>query len=109
MSRWHAWAVLGCIAVAQLAITRENLASQQDTLDLSRIRFQAGLSSDLDVARAEAQGATTASMPHDLLQYQHPSHLLRLTGGMQAVIPDTMQALRAKCAHFLQRSAAKAA
>jgi NodT family efflux transporter outer membrane factor (OMF) lipoprotein len=48
-------------AQAQLAITRDNLAAQQDTLDLSRIRFQAGLSSDLDVARAEAQVATTAA------------------------------------------------
>ena len=46
---------------AQLAITRHNLAAQQDTRDLSRIRFQAGLSSELDVAQAEAQVATTAS------------------------------------------------
>lgn len=48
-------------AQAQLAITQDNLAAQQDTLALSRIRFQAGLSSDLDVARAEAQVATTAA------------------------------------------------
>jgi len=48
-------------AQAQLAITRDNLAAQQDTLNLSRVRFQAGLSNELDVVRAEAQVATTVS------------------------------------------------
>jgi NodT family efflux transporter outer membrane factor (OMF) lipoprotein len=45
----------------QLAITNENLAVQRETLELTRVRFQAGLASDLDVARAEAQVATTQS------------------------------------------------
>src|SRR5262249_20187682 len=48
-------------AQAQLAITRDNLAAQEDTRELSRVRFQAGLSNELDVVRAEAQVATTAS------------------------------------------------
>jgi len=45
----------------QVAIARANLQAQQETLDLTRIRFDAGLVSDLDVARAEAQVQTTAS------------------------------------------------
>lgn len=48
-------------AQAQLAITRDNLIAQQDTADLTRVRFQAGLSSALNAAQAEAQVATTLS------------------------------------------------
>jgi len=48
-------------AQRELAVARANLASQKDTLELTRGRFQAGMASDLDVARAEAQVATTAS------------------------------------------------
>jgi NodT family efflux transporter outer membrane factor (OMF) lipoprotein len=43
----------------QLAVARDNLRTQEDTLALSRDRFQAGLASDLDAARAEAQVAFT--------------------------------------------------
>src|SRR6266542_210521 len=45
----------------RLAVARANLKAQQDTLDLTRIRFQAGLTNDLDVAQAEAQVSTTAA------------------------------------------------
>ena len=45
----------------RLAVARANLKAQQDTLELTRIRFQAGLTSDLDVAQAEAQANTTAA------------------------------------------------
>ena len=41
--------------------TQANLKVQQDTLELTQSRFDAGLSSDLDVARAEAQVETTAA------------------------------------------------
>jgi len=43
----------------RLAVARANLKAQQDTLELTRIRFQAGLTSDLEVAQAEAQANTT--------------------------------------------------
>jgi outer membrane protein, multidrug efflux system len=45
----------------QVAIARANLQTQNETLNLTRTRFAAGLSSDLDVARAEAQVQTTES------------------------------------------------
>jgi outer membrane protein, multidrug efflux system len=48
-------------AQRQLAITLDNLKSQQDTLKLTQTRFKAGLTSDLDVANAEADVASTAS------------------------------------------------
>jgi outer membrane protein, multidrug efflux system len=45
----------------QLAVVRANLKTQQETLELTQVRFQAGLASDLDVAQQEAQVNTTAS------------------------------------------------
>jgi NodT family efflux transporter outer membrane factor (OMF) lipoprotein len=48
-------------AQRQTAIAKENLASMTETLDLTRERLAAGLATDLDVARQEAQVAATAS------------------------------------------------
>ena len=45
----------------QIVIAQSNRASQLDTLALTQSRFEAGLSSDLDVARAEAQVRTIES------------------------------------------------
>lgn len=48
-------------AQRRTAVARVNLKAQQDSLDLTRVRFDAGLASDLDVARAQAQINTTAA------------------------------------------------
>jgi NodT family efflux transporter outer membrane factor (OMF) lipoprotein len=45
----------------RILVARANLKAQQETLDLTRIRFQAGLASDLEVAQAEGQLNTTAA------------------------------------------------
>lgn len=45
----------------QLRIAQANLKSQQDTLDLTQARFDAGLTGELDVARARALVSTTAA------------------------------------------------
>jgi multidrug efflux system outer membrane protein len=45
----------------QLAVARDNLRLQEDTLALTRDRFRAGLDNELDTARAEAQAANTRS------------------------------------------------
>jgi NodT family efflux transporter outer membrane factor (OMF) lipoprotein len=45
----------------RLTVARANLKAQQDTLELTGVRFQAGLASDLEVAQAEAQVNTTAA------------------------------------------------
>jgi NodT family efflux transporter outer membrane factor (OMF) lipoprotein len=46
----------------QLAFTRVNLASQEDTLRLTRVRFDAGAVSELDVATAQATLSNTRSL-----------------------------------------------
>ena len=46
----------------QIDITTANVKSQQDTVELTRTRFNAGLTGELDVVRAEAQVATTAAI-----------------------------------------------
>ncbi|HEV7302403.1 MAG TPA: efflux transporter outer membrane subunit [Tepidisphaeraceae bacterium] len=64
--------------IQQTILTTEaNLKVQQDTLELTQSRFQAGLSSDLDVARAEAQVETTAAQLPPL-QTQQRQYLHRL-------------------------------
>jgi len=45
----------------ELAIVQNNVASQVDTLRLTRSKFEAGIATDLDVARQEAQVASTQS------------------------------------------------
>ena len=48
-------------AQRRLAVARANFKAQQDSLELTRVRFNAGLASDLDVAQAAAQVNTTAA------------------------------------------------
>lgn len=45
----------------QLAVARDNLRLQEQTLALTRDQFRAGLASELDSSRAEAQAAETRS------------------------------------------------
>jgi multidrug efflux system outer membrane protein len=45
----------------ELAVARDNLRLQEQTLDLTRDQFKAGLATELDAARAEAQAAETRS------------------------------------------------
>lgn len=45
----------------RLEIARKNIALQKDTLELTRSRFRAGLTSDLDVAQAESSLASVES------------------------------------------------
>ena len=49
------------VAQAQLAITRRNLVTQQETRVLAEQKFRAGLGTALDIANAEAQVRTTRS------------------------------------------------
>jgi len=51
---------------AQIGIARQNLDAQKKTLELTEARFQAGRAAELDVVRAQAQVATTASQIPEL-------------------------------------------
>lgn len=46
----------------QLAVANDNLHAQEEVLKLTRDRYQAGLSSELDSTRAQAQVAATAAL-----------------------------------------------
>ena len=61
----------------RIAIATDNVKSQQNTLALTQRLFAAGLATDLDVARAEAQVATTdATIPLLTAQAREVLHLL---------------------------------
>ena len=68
----------------QSAIARSNLQAQQETLELTRTRFEAGLASSLDVSRAEAQVQTTAAqIPSLEITSRQSIHLLSVLLGRE--------------------------
>jgi NodT family efflux transporter outer membrane factor (OMF) lipoprotein len=68
----------------QLAVARDNLRLQEQTLDLTRDQFKAGLASELDTTRAEAQVANTRSLIPLLEQdIQRSIHRLSILIGKQ--------------------------
>jgi multidrug efflux system outer membrane protein len=80
----------------QSAIASSNLKAQQETLELTRVRFDAGLVGNLDVARAEAQVQTTAAqIPALEITERQAIHLLSVLLGqepnalVQELIPES--------------------
>jgi NodT family efflux transporter outer membrane factor (OMF) lipoprotein len=68
----------------QLAITKQNLLAQQDTLKLTQIRQQTGLASMLDVTQAQAQAATTeAQLPNYATAIKQSIHALSILLGKE--------------------------
>ena len=57
----------------QLAIARDNIVTEQESLRLSQDRFRAGLTTDLDVANAAAQLQTTQAQVPQLEQQEAES------------------------------------
>ena len=73
----------------RIALGNQNLAAQQGTLDLTRRLFNAGLAPELDVQRAAAQVATTAStIPLLEQQAAQAMHALSVLIGQ---LPMTLQ------------------
>lgn len=69
-------------AQQEITIAEANLKAQQETLDITKTRFDAGLVSDLDVQRAKAQVETTASqIPTLTTSAQQSIHLLSVLLG----------------------------
>ena len=67
-----------------LTLAYSNLKSEQDTLDLTRSRFNAGLTSDLDVAQAQASVAqTAATVPGYEIQIKQEIHAISLLLGLE--------------------------
>jgi NodT family efflux transporter outer membrane factor (OMF) lipoprotein len=74
----------------RIALAQENLAAQQQTLELTRRLFNAGLAPELDVQRAAAQVATTAStIPTFQQQAAQAMHILGVLIGQP---PMTLEA-----------------
>ncbi len=68
----------------QLQYANSNLASEESTLELTRSRFKAGLTSDLDVAQAEASVAqTAATVPSLQIQIKQTIHALSVLLGRE--------------------------
>jgi len=64
----------------QIAIVQKNIKTQEDTLRLTRVRYEAGLDTDLAVSRAEALVASTRSqippLESELTQTMHRIEIL---------------------------------
>ncbi|CAN5243525.1 efflux transporter outer membrane subunit [soil metagenome] len=66
------------------ALTVKNLHTQEETLKLTRARFEAGLNTELDVSRSEAQVATTeAQIPGYREQIDLSIHRLSVLAGKE--------------------------
>jgi multidrug efflux system outer membrane protein len=66
----------------RLAIAQENITSQRDTLEITRARFDAGLTNELDVMQAASQLATTQSqLPSLETSVQQGMHRLGVLTG----------------------------
>ena len=74
----------------QIAVIRANVRSAGETLELTRTRLRGGLGTDLDVARAEGQLATTTSLIPSLeTQLRQAAHRLGLLLGLE---PNALKA-----------------
>jgi outer membrane protein, multidrug efflux system len=79
----------------RIAIAEDNIRSQQETLELTRVRFDAGLTSQLDVVQAASQLATTQSqMPTLDATLKHSIHRLSVLLGLApgALLSELSQA-----------------
>jgi NodT family efflux transporter outer membrane factor (OMF) lipoprotein len=76
----------------QIAIAEDNAKAQEQTLSLTQAKFKAGLSSDLDVARAEAQvSSTRATIPSFQAAAQQTAHRIAvLTGQAPEALIDEL-------------------
>jgi NodT family efflux transporter outer membrane factor (OMF) lipoprotein len=74
----------------RLAIVRSNVGVQQETVEITRTRFKAGLSSELDAVQAEALLATTQSqIPTLESSMKQAIHRIGILLGQK---PDALQA-----------------
>lgn len=81
---------------ARIALARRTAASQQETAALTRLKFEAGASSTVDVANAAGQAATTeADIPDLETSYAEAVHRLSvLTGRPPATLADRLKKSR---------------
>ncbi len=78
---------------ARVALARRTVGSQRRTADLTRVKFEAGLASAADVAKADAQAASTAAdIPTYEAAYAEAVHRLSvLTGRAPGALTDRLK------------------
>jgi multidrug efflux system outer membrane protein len=82
-------------AQARLAVARRNLETQRDTLRLTRVRFEAGAGSPIDVASAEARlNATEAAIPDLVTAATRANYRLAVLTGQRPGALDAQLAPR---------------
>ncbi len=87
----------------RLKITEDNLAAQNETYDITRWRYQAGLTTQLDVDQAKlTMENTRAGIPSLRSTLEQAKHRLALLLGQQ---PDTLKRLLATSARIPAASA----
>lgn len=87
----------------RLKITEDNLAAQSETYDITRWRYQAGLTTQLDVDQAKlTMENTRAGIPSLRSTLEQAKHRLALLLGQQ---PDTLKRLLAASARIPAASA----
>jgi len=76
----------------RLAVARANLASQEQIFDLTKVRFEMGISSGLDVAQAEQVLASTRTLipPLELAQTEEINRLSVLLGQQPGALRDRL-------------------
>jgi NodT family efflux transporter outer membrane factor (OMF) lipoprotein len=90
----------------QIALTKQNLETQQKTLELTQAQLQGGFASDFDVQRAGAQVSTTEALI-PVLQTAYDAALVRLNillgypPGSKDVLLKTVQELKPLDQHIL--------
>src|SRR5262249_31334266 len=73
---------------SQLVVTWSNIQAQQESVEITNARFQAGLTTGLDVAQAEAQLAATQSQTSALESARQQS--IHRLGVLLGQLPETL-------------------
>jgi outer membrane protein, multidrug efflux system len=91
----------------RIALTRQNLQSRRETLNLTKLQLEAGAASRLDVVQAEGLvNSTLADLPGLETQFRLASHRIANLLGLPAssLIPELQRGARQPVARFSPKS-----
>ncbi|MBP2462764.1 MULTISPECIES: efflux transporter outer membrane subunit [unclassified Rhizobium] len=87
----------------RIAITKKNLGSRRETLDLTKLQLEAGAASRLDVVQAEGLvNSTLSELPGLETQYRTAAHRIATLLGMPAstLLPELQRGARQPVARY---------
>lgn len=91
----------------RIAITRQNLESRRETLNLTKLQLEAGAASRLDVVQAEGLvNSTLSELPGLETQFRLASHRIATLLGLPAssLVPELQRGARQPVARFTPKS-----